>query len=243
MKEAEWLACRVPHKAVDHVRRDLERRVPDRKLWLFACACCRRVWDFMEDARSRDVVLMAERLADGSGSREGLSRAARVAEQVAEKINRSLGATSPQAAAARTAGSFMQKPYVAAVHVAHHALYAEEYVQKPADEEEAEERRMAASLDRIGAVQCDLLRDIIGNPFRPVAPDELWRTATVTSLALTVYDQRQLPQGHLDPARLAVLSDALEEAGCADTVMLNHLRSRGPHVRGCWVVDLILGRS
>jgi hypothetical protein len=65
----------------------------------------------------------------------------------------------------------------------------------------------------------------------------------VTSLATAAYDERILPSGELDPARLAVLSDALEEAGCDDPDILNHLRSSGPHVRGCWAVDLILGNS
>jgi hypothetical protein len=62
-------------------------------------------------------------------------------------------------------------------------------------------------------------------------------------LALAAYDERELPSGHLDPARLAVLSDALEEAGCAGTELLAHLRSPGLHVRGGWAVDLILGRN
>ena len=49
--------------------------------------------------------------------------------------------------------------------------------------------------------------------------------------------------GTLDRARLAVLSDALEEVGCTDTALLSHLRSPGPHVRGCWALDLVLGKS
>ena len=68
-------------------------------------------------------------------------------------------------------------------------------------------------------------------------------TSTVVALANAAYDERELPSGHLDPARLAVLSDALEEAGCADADLLAHLRSPGPHVRGCWALDLVLGKS
>jgi hypothetical protein len=95
-------------------------------------------------------------------------------------------------------------------------------------------------------VQAALLREVIGRlPRRrgaaprgavPLTPD-------ARSLAEAAYEERQLPSGHLDPARLSVLSDALEEAGCADTDILTHLRSPGPHVRGCWAVDLILGKS
>ena len=65
----------------------------------------------------------------------------------------------------------------------------------------------------------------------------------VKKLAEAVYDDRDLPSGHLDAGRLAVLADMLEEAGCADAGILGHLRGPGPHVRGCWVVDLLTGRG
>jgi hypothetical protein len=88
-----------------------------------------------------------------------------------------------------------------------------------------------------------LLREVTGNPFRTGTFEPNWRTATILALADTAYSERHLPSGHLDPARLAVLSDALEEAGCTDADILSHLRSPGPHVRGCWAVDLILGKQ
>src|SRR5262249_27906398 len=79
-----------------------------------------------------------------------------------------------------------------------------------------------------------LIRDIIGNPFRPVTLNPTWRTPAVTSLAQAAYDERHLPSGELDTQRLAILADALEEAGCTSAEILDHLRSPGPHVRGCW---------
>jgi hypothetical protein len=91
-----------------------------------------------------------------------------------------------------------------------------------------------------------LLRDIFGNPFRSAAVDPswlTWRVGTVPRLAQAAYDERELPSGHLDPARLAVLADALEDAGCNDPDILGHLRGPGPHVRGCFAVDLVLGRE
>jgi hypothetical protein len=93
------------------------------------------------------------------------------------------------------------------------------------------------------AAQADLLRDIDGNPFRTVTVDPSLLTPTVLNLARAAYDDRLLPGGELDNARLAVLADALEEAGCSDGEVLGHLRGPGPHVRGCWVVDLISGRE
>src|SRR5262249_48731329 len=91
--------------------------------------------------------------------------------------------------------------------------------------------------------QAALGRDIFGNPLRPGAAAPVWRTATVISLAQAAYNERLMPSVHLNPARLAILADALEEAGCTEQAILDHLRSPGPHVRGCWPVDHILGKE
>src|SRR5262249_38974215 len=88
-----------------------------------------------------------------------------------------------------------------------------------------------------------ILRCTFANPFRPVTIDPAWLTPTVITLATAAYNERSLPSGELDPARPAVPADALEEAGCQDADILGHLRSPGPHVRGCWVVDLLLGKE
>jgi hypothetical protein len=93
----------------------------------------------------------------------------------------------------------------------------------------------------------DVLRDIVGNPFAlaPVVdPAWLrWSGGTVRMLAEVAYEERQLPEGTLHPPRLPLLADALEDAGCADADLLGHLRGPGPHVRGCWALDLILGKG
>lgn len=90
--------------------------------------------------------------------------------------------------------------------------------------------------------QCDLVRDIFNTPFRPVTLSPKHRTRTVVPHAGAAYDERRLPSGELDLYRLAVLADALEEGGAPDELVA-HLRSPGPHVRGCWPVDLCLGLS
>jgi hypothetical protein len=82
--------------------------------------------------------------------------------------------------------------------------------------------------------------------FRTVTVHPGWRAwsgGVVPRLAQAAYEERHLPSGELDPARLAELADALEEAGCADADILGHLRGPGPHVRGGWVVDLMLGKD
>jgi hypothetical protein len=84
--------------------------------------------------------------------------------------------------------------------------------------------------------QADLVRDIFGNPFRPVAIDPAWRTETVLALARGIYEERAFD-------RMPILADALQDAGCTNEDVLGHCRGPGPHVRGCWVVDLVLGKS
>src|SRR5262249_50038156 len=96
------------------------------------------------------------------------------------------------------------------------------------------------------AAQAVRLHDILGNPFRPstISPAVLtWNDGLVVRLAQAAYDERNLPAGTLDNGRLAVLADALEESGCTDAELLGHLRGPGPHVRGCYALDLMLGKS
>jgi hypothetical protein len=96
------------------------------------------------------------------------------------------------------------------------------------------------------AIRAALLRDIFGNPFRPaILSDDLrtWQGGIIPRLAQAAYDEQQLPSGLLDATRLAVLADALEEAGCTEPVVLRHLRDGGEHVRGCWLVDLLAGKK
>jgi hypothetical protein len=92
----------------------------------------------------------------------------------------------------------------------------------------------------IAAAQASLLRDILGPlPFRPVAIDPKWLTwnyGTVPPIARRIYEERTFHD-------LPILADALEDAGCTDLDILSHCRGVGPHVRGCWVVDLVLGKE
>lgn len=83
---------------------------------------------------------------------------------------------------------------------------------------------------------CELLRDIFGNPFRPATTKRPWRTSTVLGLAEGIYEDRAFD-------RMSVLADAMEEVGCDNADILSHCRGDGPHVRGCWVIDLILGKN
>jgi hypothetical protein len=81
-----------------------------------------------------------------------------------------------------------------------------------------------------------LLRDVFGNPFRPVSLDRARLTSDVVALARGIYDERAFD-------RMPILADALQDAGCTNEDVLAHCREPGEHVRGCWVVDLVLGKA
>jgi hypothetical protein len=214
MTEAEWLAADDPGKLLNYLRRAKRRTPSDRKLRLFACACCRRIWRFLNDRRSRRAVEMAERYADGEAPLSELERAEGQAWDAAG--GEGSGSDSKEAAAwaaSQLEGAVWNAPECAAV----------------------------ATLDfHEPDAQAALLRDIAGNPFRPAAPLApavlAWNGGTVPKLAAAIYEERAFD-------RLPVLADALEDAGCTDADILGHCRAGGEHVRGCWVVDLALGKG
>jgi hypothetical protein len=107
---------------------------------------------------------------------------------------------------------------------------AERFVVRQAEEEM---RR------QLHVIRLSLIRDVFGNPFRPVVIDPAWLAwngGAVVKMARVIYDERRFEE-------LPILADALEEAGCADGVLLEHLRSGSVHARGCWALDAVLGKS
>jgi hypothetical protein len=96
-------------------------------------------------------------------------------------------------------------------------------------------------------VQAHLFRDIFDNPFRrpsPLEPSLLkWNDGSIAKMAQAAYDDRDLPGGTLKPDRLLALAQALEATGYNDAEVRAHLKSEAPHYRGCWAVDLVLGKS
>jgi hypothetical protein len=213
--ETDWVAYTDPQPMLSL----LPETASARKQTLFACACCRRIWRLLTDARSRRAVEVMERYSDGLADESERERAGREA-LAAYKAASGNAAEAADAAAHAFESEARFRPFRAMVC----AKFA---VGKRAGAAEA-------------ASQCLLVRDIFGNPFRPITPEPAWRTPAVVSLATAAYEERLLPAGTLDADRLAVLADALEEAGCDNADILSHLRGPGPHVRGCWVVDQLL---
>jgi hypothetical protein len=261
MDETGWLACTDPSPMLDLLR----GRASERKLRLFAVACYRRphrVWNeplmgslFVSrqgdisreivsprtEERREEALSAAERCADGGASAEELADA--ISEQVPH-------ATSPDAQTAAREGS--QEAAAEVVRATHgpaaaqfHWVHPQNFwVGNDAEYQEMEAAHIAylPAYSEERSVQCSLLRCIFGNPFRPISFDPSWRTPTVQSLAVAAYSDRQLPAGTFDAQRLAILADALLDAGCEDARIVGHLRE-GEHVRGCHVIDAILDRK
>jgi hypothetical protein len=229
MTEAEWLAGTDPTPMLEFLRdSDIAR---DRKLRLFAAACCRRAWTLL-GAGGRAAVEASERFADGSASEAEL--------RAAIEANRGCHDTTARAAVDYAAvGAW--RPAVALLA----AVCGHQPRTDPSPADSAVLARERASQER---AQADLLRCVLGPlPFRPSPPLPpavlAWNDGTVRRLAQAAYEERQLPEGTLDAARLALLADALLDAACEDEELMAHCRGSGPHVRGCWAVDLILGRE
>jgi hypothetical protein len=251
MTDTEWLASADPEAMLTH----LGEKISNRQLWLFGCACCRRIWHALTDGRSRAVIEFRERQDNGLASEEEVQAASVAAgEAIDDSTSKTMegldfetvmGPDSPwDRRAAEAAPDFATKAAASATEPA-----TAGWLAALASGHVAEVIRCLHSGDKVAAynheraAHGDLLRDVVGNPFRPVVLNPAHRTPTIVSLAEAAYNERLLPGGHLSPDRLSVLADALEEAGCTGRDILDHLRSPGPHVRGCWAVDLVLARE
>jgi hypothetical protein len=207
LTEAEWLSCPDAGKMIDH----MPTKVSERKRRLFECACCRRVLTLLSDAE-----------------RQGLGLAEQYAEKGVSKEEQDAGwdavipaqGSSPAPWTLRAVLCAKLGAWGGASGAAVGAAY------KAWNVATATERQF----------QAELLRDILGNPFRPIGINSSWGTSNVVALAQTIYDERAFN-------RLPELAQALEEARCVDAELLGHLRGPGPHVRGCHVLDAVLGKG
>jgi hypothetical protein len=229
MTEAEWRSCKYAYEMIEHLR---EAGCADaRKCRLFICASSRVLWDALGHKTHRRLVELAEDYADGLIPFAELTDALTVAAEYREQYETEYDQAeiSPGRVAFETAS---EDAADAAEWACNRAGDVCEYLPHAPG---------AKQYDGVG-----LLREIFGNPFRTPSlgpPGVAHPSGTVAALARAAYLHRNLPQGTLDTDRLGVLADALEEAGCVDREILKHLRGRGPHVRGCWVVDLILEQA
>ena len=213
MTEQEWFAGTDPTSMVLFLKDTSSHR----KLRLFACACCYRVGRLFTGAHDRDALAAVECFADGPAGAGELSAVRGRTTNTAILAAAGDRATSAAASAAAACATLLGD-----------ASGMRDHPKGSGDCLAAEEGERRA--------QCRLLRDIFGDPFRPVGFSQDWRTDTAVAIARQMYDSR-------DFSAMPILADALQDAGCDSDVILNHCRGPGPHVRGCWVVDLVLGKE
>jgi hypothetical protein len=226
MTEAEWLASTDPVAMIEA----LPRAVSDRKLRLFATAIARTTTRFHQSQAASRAIELADRIAD-----EGLLPSAIRRDDI-EGVLRELselrgGCAQIIRAIARTLLTEQADDlWVVWDDVAKLAIH--QATGSPYPETPDGKRVLAEECAR----HCILVRDIFGNPFRPITFDPAWRTTDVMLLATGIYEERAFD-------RLPILADALQDAGCDSADLLTHLRDpHATHVRGCWALDLVLGK-
>lgn len=225
MTEAEWLSSTNPSPMITFVR----DKVSERKLRLFACSCCRKVWNSLGHPLLRKAVEVAERYADGLANERELE-AMRDAVCPGPYFTGTLAASAAFGTVVRGTGL-----PVWAIDAATELACAEavrEALSQGQTHLHLETKRL------VRQSQADLMRCIVGPlPFRTIAFDENVLTTTrVVDLARTIYDERSFQD-------LAILAHALQDAGCSDADILEHCCHPGEHDRGCWVVDRILSKG
>jgi hypothetical protein len=237
MTEHEWLTCDDSNRLLQFLGQPAHPP-RERKFWLLAAAFCRRVWHLLAEERHRCAVEAVERFANRAEPRPAPIPVLWATgnfphwsvQHAALAVNRVVGLAHVGSSGLRAA--------LAAATQAATALAYEAVSQGGGERREVFE--VARANERRG--QCAVIRCVFANPFLPSATS-LWRTPEVLQLAGAAAAERTLPAGTLDPLRLAILGDALEEAGCTDEALLDHLRGPGPHVKGCHVVDALLERG
>ena len=234
MNATEWVRATDPEPMLKAVQVKQHRRA----VRLFSCACCRRLSSFLLP-ESLASVEVAERYADNLCSRTELDHAHAGANGAVLSLPRdwlwpvtrlryatSAAAECSKGVAATTPGA------TAIADKAAHAVALDAAIAVP-EREFARARDAAHTTER--AAQADLVREIFGNPFRPDGFSPDWRTDTVLVLAHLIYEER-------DFGAMPILADALQDAGCENPELLAHCREPGAHVRGCWALDLVLGK-
>jgi hypothetical protein len=223
MTEEEWLACADPAAMLEFLR----GKASDRKLRFFASACCRLVWHLLIDQRSRVAVEAAELYADGRLSDSDAQMAFSSACRASLDVRRAdaLPATALRLRRHDDPDKLWRASFMAAFAVGTGVGDVQAHIK-------------GANANLVDEVtRTRLLHDLFGPlPVRPIRVDSRWLTPTVVNLAGTIYVDRAFDL-------LPDLGVALCDAGCDNADILEHCRQPGPHIPGCWAVDLLLGKE
>jgi hypothetical protein len=232
MTEEEWLTSGNPGAMI----RFASNHSSVRKRRLFAVACCGRVGNMLDDY-CRGLLIRAESAADRPVSsaehNDLINDLMAHADGLSYRMGTPSGCARWYVASAVWCAADGDNAIGAADCIAN-AVQTAKLDPLTFDVTRPGPPLTGDPVERVA--QAALLRCIFGNPFRPVMADPAWLTSTVTALARGIYADRAFD-------RLPILADALQDAGCDHAGILAHCRGAGPHARGCWVVDLILGKS
>jgi hypothetical protein len=237
MTEAEWLACEDPTPMLAFLQ-DISY---DRKYRLFAISALLPYVLAHGDELTRRIIETAENAAEGELNRSELHRERMGVGSWSLPAVPYLPADLVTRAAGLCLGSHALNAVVAVVSAVAHI---ESCIGSCVQTDDSSRPQVTEKTRQFGDIRRDCksrlavnLRDIIGNPFRSVGIRRLWRTDTVLTLARQMYESR-------DFGAMPILADALQDAGCENDDILSHCRDANhPHVRGCWVVDLVLGKE
>jgi hypothetical protein len=236
MNEEEWLASRTSQTMLDFLR----GRLTERKLRLIGCGCCRDRWEQLKLAECRAALEVAERIADGVATAEETAEGFRLADY-ARNVSTGTVAGIPRRYKTREARCTSWAVYELVVEIDRDVPNYLAYALQPCVED-ALEYLIALPPHPVAhrLYQARVIRDVVGNPFRRVVIDPIdpaWRTSDVMLLANGIYAERAFD-------RMPILADALQDAGCTSDDILSHCRdTKLAHVRGCWVIDLVLGKQ
>ncbi len=238
--QKQWRLSRSAGQMLSHLeatRRVYGTRSGQRKLRLFHLACCRRGRKLLERDPVQPVLEAAEQHADGAYRRD---RLVRLIERVRAEVHDSL----PDSICVSEEAFYSRRMYE---HLRRQIGFLRGGVLWSAGPERLYHLDVyyltiaygVAGLELVRelSAQCAILRDIFGDPFRPIRFSPAWRTDTAVLLAKQMYESR-------DFGAMPILADALQDADCTDYAILSHCRDRKQkHVRGCWVVDAVLGKE
>ena len=215
MTESEWLTSHDDWRMLKAVE---QAQPSERKVRLFNAAICRRFWEYLPEA-SRAILLESEQLADG------LLRVS--SDELCRRANAAVAPIDQKYPTKQFPNEVVRIQRYAAVAICY-AVISNDLWGAAAALWEIDET--------VRETQSSIIRDVFGNLFRAITFDRAWVTSEVRSLARNIYDDRSFE-------KLPALAELLSTAGCENDDVLAHCSDEGPHVRGCWVVDLILGRS
>ncbi len=235
MTGAKWTTCTNPHELLIY----LGNQASERKLRLLACACARRIGALLTDKRTRNAIEVAERFADGLADEKQLTRASEAATNAVKKVTIKTGEFAGQAG---MVGFWVthRKAAVAAREVLGTVVNAKARLAKQLGGSSTEDSSVwatacVAELD----AQSKMVREVFGSPFHRVKVDPaslVWKRGSVVSLAQRIYEDQMFD----DLPKLAI---ALKKAGCDNAKMLDHCGQAVEHFRGCWILDLLLGKA